>query len=96
MISKLVVENWEISITVKNDKDGSTYHIGSGTVSFTKYTENSDREMISALNYSLLNNLATCIYNIIHPSDIWITGRRNHLPATTAFFFFFLMLSKKL
>ena len=87
MISKLVLETWEVSISVKNDKDGSNYHIGSNTVSFVKYTENSDKEMISALNYSLLNSLAACIDRIMTPSDIWLTDRRNYLPATVAFLF---------
>lgn len=86
MISKLVMETWEISVSIKND-DGLNYHMGSNTVSFVKYTENSDKEMISALNYSLLNDLITCIYKIMTSSDIFIEDHRNYLPATVAFLF---------
>lgn len=83
MISKLIIETWEISVTVKNDNE-SNYHIGFNNISFVKYVENGGKEIMSALTYDLLDDLSTHIHNIITRSDIMIK-RRDNLSASIVF-----------
>lgn len=70
MISKLVLETWEVSLIIKEDDKESNYHVFTDTIEFVKYTENSSKDIISMLNYNTLETFDRLVYDNLRINGI--------------------------
>ena len=70
MISKLVLETWEVSLIIMEDDKESNYRVFTDTIKFVKYTENSSKDIILMLNYNTLETFNRLVYDNLRINGI--------------------------